>query len=239
MKFSKTLVAAALVATAGVAQAEITANVSAVSNYYFRGITQTSDGAAIQGGFDYSHESGFYAGVWGSNVDFGVTSKESTEIDLYTGFGGDLGDSGVSYDLGAIYYAYPGAGGDSVGGDYDYAEVYVGASMGMFSASFNYNVWGETGSKLTDNQFNDDGDYFWNVSADVPLPEKFSFGAFIAGANFDSRIDDYNYWGASFTRDVGDFGSLSMNYEQNDGGDSDNFATDDSAKIWLGWSKDF
>ncbi|VAW75354.1 Conserved hypothetical protein 2001 [hydrothermal vent metagenome] len=238
MKFAKTIIAATLLASAGVAQAEVTANVSAVSNYYFRGITQTSNGAAVQGGFDYSNESGFYAGVWGSNVDFGVASTESTEIDLYAGFGGEIG-SGVSYDLGAIYYAYPGAGGKDQGGDLDYAELYVGAGMGMFSASFNYNVWGETGSKPTDNQFNDDGDYFWTISADIPMPEDFSFGAFIAGANFDSDVDDYNYWGASLTKDVGEFGSLSMNYEQNDGDDSDNFATDDSANFWLGWSKDF
>ncbi len=239
MKFAKTVIATALIASAGVAQAEITANVSAVTNYYFRGITQTADSAAVQGGFDYSQESGLYAGVWGSNVDFG--GKESTEVDLYSGFGGDIGDTGASYDLGAIYYAYPGAGGDMQGGDLDYAELYVGASMGMFSASFNYNVWGEVTGTGNSFQVNDDGDYFWNVSADVPLPEKFSFGAFIAGANFNSKADDYTYWGASVSKDVGDFGSLSMNYEQNDGGGNaaNVIATDDSAKIWLGWSKDF
>ncbi len=239
MKFVKTVIATALIASVGVAQAEVTANVSAVSNYYFRGITQTDDGSAIQGGFDYSQESGVYAGVWASNVDFG--GKESTEIDLYTGFGGDLGDSGVSYDLGAIYYAYPGAGGDSQGGDLDYAELYVGASMGMFSANLYYNVWGEVKSNPTDTQVNDDGDYFWNISADVPLPENFSVNAFIAGADFDSKAKDYNYWGASLIKDVGDFGALSLNYEQNDGGGSgaNVVATDDSSKFWLGWSKSF
>jgi len=237
MRFAKTLIATALVASAGVAQAELTANVSAVSNYYFRGITQTADGAAVQGGFDYSQESGFYAGVWGSNVDFG--GKASTEVDLYAGFGGEVGDSGVSYDLGAIYYAYPGAGGDAQGGDLDYTELYVGASMGMFSASFYYNVWGEVEKNLTDTQVNDKGDYFWTVSAELPLPEDFSVGAFVAGANFDSKADDYTYWGASLGKDVGEFGSLSLNYEQNDGGESDTVAVDDSAKIWLGWSKEF
>lgn len=236
MKFAKTIIATALIASAGMAQAEVTASIGAVSNYYFRGITQTSDSAAIQGSFDYAHESGFYAGVWGSNVDFG--GKESTELDLYTGFGGEIG-SGVSYDVGGIYYAYPGAGGEKQGGDLDYAELYIGASMGMFSASFNYNVWGEIDAGK--NRVNDDGDYFWNLAADVPLPENFSFGAFLAGAEFDSQAEDYTYWGASLTKDVGEFGSLSMNYEQNDAGGSNKnvVATDDSAKFWLGWSKDF
>lgn len=239
MKFSKTIIASALLASAGVAQAEITANVGAVSNYYFRGITQTDDGAAIQGGFDYGHDSGAYAGVWGSNVDFG--GKESTEIDLYTGFGNDIGDTGIGYDVGAIYYAYPGAGGDAQGGDLDYAEIYVGASWKMISASFNYNVWGEVESTPADNQVNDDGDYFWNISAEYPLPEGFTISAFVANADFDSQADDYTYWGASLSKDVGEFGSLSMNYEQNDdGGNGANVvASDDSVKFWLGWSKGF
>ncbi|MFQ5644229.1 MAG: TorF family putative porin [Thiogranum sp.] len=239
MKFSKTIIASALLAGAGVAQAEITANVGAVSNYYFRGITQTDDGAAVQGGFDYGHDSGFYAGVWGSNVDFG--GKESTEIDLYTGFGNDIGDTGIGYDVGAIYYAYPGAGGDAQGGDLDYAEIYVGASWKMISASFYYNVWGEVKSTPADNEVNDSGDYFWDISAELPLPESFSISAFFASADFDSRADDYYYWGASLSKDVGEFGSLSMNYEQNDGGGNgaNVVATDDSAKFWLGWSKSF
>lgn len=239
MKLSKTLIASALIASAGIAQAEITANVGVVSNYYFRGITQTDDGAAIQGGFDYSNGSGFYAGVWSSNVDFG--GKESTEIDLYSGFGSDIGATGISYDVGTIYYAYPGAGGDNGGGDLDYAEIYTTFSYSVLSASLYYNIWGEVESTPANNQVNDEGDYFWNISADVPLPEHFSISAFIARADFDSRADDYTYWGASLARDVGEFGSLSLNYEQNDGGgDNANvIAVDDSSKFWLGWSKGF
>jgi len=239
MKFSKTIIASVLLAGAGVAQAEITANVGAVSNYYFRGISQTGDSAAIQGGFDYGHDSGFYAGVWGSNVDFG--GKESTEIDLYSGFGNDIGDTGIGYDVGAIYYAYPGAGGDNQGGDLDYAEIYVSASWNMFSVGLYYNVWGEVSSNPADNQVNDDGDYFWDISAEYPLPEDFTISAFFASADFDSQADDYTYWGASLSKDVGEFGSLSMNYEQNDGGGNgaNVIAADDSAKFWLGWSKGF
>ena len=75
-----------------VAQAEdsphnFTANVSLTSNYVFRGISQSSGGPAIQGGFDYSHASGFYLGTWASNVswlkDFQGYDTGSMEIDLY------------------------------------------------------------------------------------------------------------------------------------------------------------
>ena len=117
MNFSRTIIASALLATAGVAQAELSANLGVVSNYYFRGVTQTGDAAAVQGGIDYNHESGFYLGTWASNVDFSGddealdtngdgnldtvisgSSKADVEIDLYTGFGGDIGDSGFGYD---------------------------------------------------------------------------------------------------------------------------------------------
>ena len=71
MTVTKTLLATALLAGAGVAQAELSANLGVQSNYYFRGITQTDDKAAVSGGIDYAHDSGFYLGTWLSNVDFG------------------------------------------------------------------------------------------------------------------------------------------------------------------------
>ena len=50
---------------------EVSSNFTFSSNYFWRGMTQTMDSPAYSGGFDYSHESGFYAGTWGSNVSFG------------------------------------------------------------------------------------------------------------------------------------------------------------------------
>ncbi|MEN8761748.1 MAG: TorF family putative porin, partial [Thiogranum sp.] len=89
MTVTKTLLATALLAGAGVAQAELSANLGVQSNYYFRGITQTDDNAAVSGGIDYAHDSGFYVGTWLSNVDFG--GKEDVEVDGYAGFGNDIG----------------------------------------------------------------------------------------------------------------------------------------------------
>jgi uncharacterized protein (TIGR02001 family) len=94
----------------------LTANVGLFSEYIFRGITQTAEDPAVQGGFDYGHASGFYAGTWASNVswlrDFGTYSSSSLEWDFYGGFKKNFGSSDFYWDVGTIYY-YP---GNKVGG---------------------------------------------------------------------------------------------------------------------------
>jgi len=243
MKFSKTMIAAALFATAGAAQAELSANIATVSNYLFRGITQTDDGAAIQGGIDYSHESGLYVGTWMSNVDFASTSKEDAEIDLYAGFGNDIGDTGLSYDVGTIYYWYPGAGGEQQGGDLDYAEVYGSLGWQWLTGSISYTYWGEVESQNTPRAF-DSGDVYYKLSVDPDWDfEGFAPSAFIGAYSFDSDGDgnntDFNYthWGISVSKDAGDFGSISVNYEQVD--DANDLVGDDNPNFWIGWAKDF
>ena len=89
-----------------------TANVGLVSNYVFRGITQTVDKPALQGGADYAHASGFYAGIWGSNVRWitgsGATGDAGLEVDTYAGFKNSFAGD-FSYDVGFIRYNYPGS----------------------------------------------------------------------------------------------------------------------------------
>ena len=100
--------------------ASVSANVSFASDYIWRGMTQ-SDGPAIQGGFDYASDGGFYAGIWGSNVNF--NDGAGSELDYYFGYGFDMGSVGV--DVGYLAYDYP--DNDS---DLDFEEIYVGLSMG-------------------------------------------------------------------------------------------------------------
>jgi uncharacterized protein (TIGR02001 family) len=232
MKFSKTFLASALLAATGVAQAEISANIAAVSDYYFRGVNQTN-GAAVQGGLDYGNDSGFYLGTWLSNVDF--DSKATVETDIYAGFAGELGSFG--YDLSALYYWYPGAGGDEQEGDLDYAEVAVSGSYAMFTATFAYTVWGEV-----DNAPFDSGDMYYALSADFPLADVFSLSPVVGRYDFDNTVvspgpetetASYVHWGAALAKDVGEFGSVSVNYDQTD------IDGDDGPKMWLGWAKEF
>jgi uncharacterized protein (TIGR02001 family) len=89
----------------------LTANAGIFSEYIFRGISQTAGKPAVQGGFDWAHSSGFYLGTWASNIswleDFGAYTRSSMEWDFYGGYKGTINDD-WNYDLGTIYYYYPG-----------------------------------------------------------------------------------------------------------------------------------
>ena len=106
--------------------AAVSANVSFASDYIWRGMTQ-SDGPAIQGGFDYEAEGGFYAGIWGSNVNF--NDGAGSELDYYFGYAFEAG--GIGVDLGYIAYDYP---KNKTGLDFE--EVYLGLSMGDLGLTF-------------------------------------------------------------------------------------------------------
>jgi len=97
----------------------ITANVTVTNNYIYRGITQTNGKPAIQGGFDYAHESGFYVGNWNSSITWvsdgyksssGGTLSAPLEMDFYGGFKKELIGEGFASDIGVLEYYYPTTG---------------------------------------------------------------------------------------------------------------------------------
>ena len=102
--------------------AAVSANVAFASDYVWRGMTQ-SDGPAIQGGFDFEAESGFYAGIWGSNVNF--SDGAGSELDYYFGYGFSVGDLGI--DIGYVAFDYP---KNTLGLDFE--EIVLGFSLGNF-----------------------------------------------------------------------------------------------------------
>lgn len=121
--------ALAAVATPVLAQDEgasepltISGNATVVSDYRFRGISQTNKTFAVQGGFTVAHESGLYATVWGSSVDDYVAAGSDQEIDLVAGYKRDLG--GATVDVGVLYYYYPGSNGANT----DFVEPYASVS---------------------------------------------------------------------------------------------------------------
>ena len=95
-------------------------NVVLASDFVWRGVSQTNEEPAIQGSLNFAHESGFYAGIWGSNVEFGDSAQ--LELDLYAGFSKELGN-GLSIDIGVVHYEYPGALSSL---NYDFEEYYLG-----------------------------------------------------------------------------------------------------------------
>jgi len=105
----------------------LSATATFTTDYVFRGISQTSENPAIQGSFDATYGI-FYLGMWGSNIDFGGAGGTgdiaNIEIDYYAGITPTW--KGISFDIGGIYYTYPGAFDPA--GEFDYFELKTGAS---------------------------------------------------------------------------------------------------------------
>ena len=170
----------------------ITGNIGLFSQYIFRGLTQTNREPALQGGFDYAHSSGLYAGTWASNISWlrenasvfagGVTvpngtygSGGSLEWDFYGGYKMALGDFGI--DLGTLYYWYPGKINQVFSlapppfNDVPKAntwEVYAGASWQWLAAKLSYSLMDKTFGVLDSR-----GTYYLDLSANVPLGDFF------------------------------------------------------------------
>jgi len=133
-------IAAALLVGAVSAKAEISANVTLATDYTFRGISQTGERGALQGGFDWAGESGIYTGIWASNVDF-EGAEGSTEMDYYVGYAGET-EGGLGYDVAYIYYDYEGLSAA------DYYEFALAVSYADFGVGVNYSPkFGDGGPK--------------------------------------------------------------------------------------------
>jgi uncharacterized protein (TIGR02001 family) len=199
-------VLASLLAASSVATAEFTwndftfsGNATIGTDYVFRGFSQTNEEPTIQGGFDVGHATGFYAGVWASNVEFNenagvapadAVNEATVEIDYYFGYANSLANLGLEYDIGGIYYSYPGAS-DSL--DYDYWEI-MGALSYSFGEYFNATptlngaiyyspeFFGNVGSAIN-----------YDIGMDIALPYNASFGGAVGFQTFD-KLDDYTHW---------------------------------------------
>jgi hypothetical protein len=154
-------VAAALASPAAVmAQAAsasphtVTGNLSFVSDYRFRGLSQSFDKPAIQGGVDYSHSSGFYLGTWGSSISgLQFSNTSGLEWDFYGGY--KFGAGPLNFDIGYLYYWYPGAYYNTVAGakpKYNNSEIYIGASWNWLSLKYSHttsDLFGQNANTLS------------------------------------------------------------------------------------------
>lgn len=127
----------ALFAIAGItsAHAQVTGNLGLATDYRFRGISQTQNGPAIQGGIDYTHSSGLYIGNWNSNVSSQAYRNGSAiESDLYAGFKKDI-YKGLTIDVGSYNYFYPNASQQS-GTSYNTQELFAGLGYGPVAVKY-------------------------------------------------------------------------------------------------------
>jgi len=161
----------------------ISGNMGIFSQYIFRGVSQTNADPALQGGFDYSHASGFYAGTWLSNIswltDVAAYTSSSLEWDVYGGYRGSFGNSDFGYDVGLLQYYYPGSVAPGVV-KADTLEAYGAVTWKWLSAKYSYSV----GNK-TFGVDNSRGTWYLDVSANYPITDKLSLQAHYGKQKFD------------------------------------------------------
>jgi len=174
MKSIKTLaLVSGLLALSGVSQAQFSSTWTAVSDYDFRGFSQSAKDPALQGSADYAFgESGFAVGAWASNVDF--DNDADFELDLYGGYTGEINDT-FSWTGGFVFYTYPSS--DDAG---DFVEIYLGLNAG----NFGFKQW------YTNDLFGLDVDALYTeANYTQPLGDKFSL-AFHLGYAYGDGWED-------------------------------------------------
>lgn len=194
-------------------QHSVSANVLLGSDYIFRGVSQTDNNPTIQGGVDYGHSSGFYAGAWASNVDFDDPDF-SSEYNIYGGYSNEFGETGIGYDVGMLRYIYPGVGGDA-----DFNEAYASLSYSFFTF----------GIAHTTNVFNvgEDATYY-NLGFEYGLPYEITLAAGIGYSDFDdepSSGDSYADYLISVSKTIADL-DFAITWTDTDS-DGEAFAGDD------------
>ncbi len=173
----------------------ISGGATVVSDYRFRGFSQSNEEAAIQGTFSISHESGLYLGTWGSSIGF----ANGTEIDVFAGYSTEV-TSGLTADIGATLYLYPGTADSSI------IEPYFSLSGDLGPASVKTGIaWAPGGQ---DSLGGDSGVYVYGDVGvgipDTPITLKGHLGyaksdSFLGG--LDGEVLDYSV-GVDFSWNV-------------------------------------
>lgn len=216
MKKTNLSVAIALLATSSISLAEEdytfwgvtpSASVALTTDYVWRGVSQSANAPAIQGSFDLSHESGLYAGIWGSSIEFINDNGDhdtSLELDLYAGFSDtfDVGGVGITYDLGWLRYEFPTSGGSNTASGRNVNELYGGLSVSPIN-NLNISGYYYYGLRIENTH---PGDYR-EVAVDYTTPD--SFGAFtIFGSAGQYDVvggDDYWNWKVGASKNIAGF----------------------------------
>lgn len=198
-------------------------NLGLYSQYIFRGLTQTAEKPAIQGGVDYSHSSGFYLGAWASNVswleDAGAYQNSSIEIDVYGGYANSIGETGINYNVGLLQYLYPGDPNPGVKAA-ETTEVY--GSLGYKWITGKLSVVASDGAFGFDNA---DGSWYAELNGNFPIGESgFSANAHIGRQEFSGKGNgqfDYTDWKLGVTKSWDNGVNVGGYYTDTNGSKSD------------------
>lgn len=197
-------------------------NVGVTSNYLFRGISQTHGKPALQGGVDYAHSSGLYAGVWASNVSWvkQFQGDGSTEIDFYGGFKNTIADD-WTYDIGLIRYQYPGHGDKTaLLTNPNTTEVYGAIGWKWFTLKYSQAVSQNfIGNIATNGTSNTRGSGYLELNAAYDLGDGWGISGHIGHQKVKNVNSipgvltdaDYTDWNIGVTKDIG-YGVVGLVY---------------------------
>jgi uncharacterized protein (TIGR02001 family) len=196
-----------------------TGNFTLASEYIYRGIGQTNRKPAVQGGFDYAHSSGLYAGVWASSISWladynefpGVNGISSNiEIDVYGGYKGAITDT-IGFDVGVLTYNYPGSYPNGFV-DADTTEIYLGLSWQWLSAKYSHvtssHIFGTTGTGGENTR----GSGYLELNAAYDLGDGWGINGHVGHQRVKHNGNaSYTDWKVGVTKDVG-FGVVGLAY---------------------------
>lgn len=206
----------------------ITANVTLVNDYRFRGITQSNYQPAIQGGFDYAHESGFYIGNWNSTINWVSNGNANTvnaplEMNFYGGFKKELIAPGFASDFGVLQYYYPSTGSFSATVNPNTTELYAaqnftfGPLTGFVKFSYGlttiFGIPNSSGSFYPDLTLNYDTG-FWGITANGHVGYQYVAGQPNTAGPLGQSYNNISYtdWKLGLTKDFGGGLALSASY---------------------------
>ena len=187
-----------------------------VSDYRFRGVSQTDRRFAVQGGLSLSHGSGFYASIWGSSIDDYVAGGSDQEIDFVAGWKRTYGNTTV--DAGVLYYYYPGGETLVPGLDTDFFEPYVSVSQVVGPVTLKATVnYAPSQSALSIGNGDEDNLY---LAGDVSASLGHSFGVsghvgHSFGPSYLTIGDGYTDWNLGLSYTTGPL-SLGVQYVDTD-----------------------
>lgn len=180
-------------------------NGGVVTDYRYRGISQTRLQPAVQAGADFAHKNGFYAGTWASTIKWikdnsttGNPIKGPVELDLYGGYKFSAGDLG--FDLGALRYQY-------VGNNLVKSGSYSNANTTEFYGAASYNVLTFKYSHSTTDLFGNiksKGSQYFDLSANIDLGNGLTLTPHV-GHQTVKRANglDYNDYSITLAKDLG------------------------------------
>ena len=170
-------------------------NAGVVTDYRYRGISQSRLNPALQGGVDYTDKSGFYVGAWGSSIKWikDIGGNAGVELDLYGGYKATVGD--VTYDVGFLRYEYA---NNKLAPSANTNEVYAAATVGVFTAKYSHavsNLFGFTDSKNS---------YYLDLSAAFDLGNGYTLTPHVGRQGVKNHASaSYNDYALTMGKDLG------------------------------------